>query len=224
MTETFKPNDSGCDLKDAKIADTETKDEAAPEADHAVETPAAADAAEYEQEPADEQDYRQQIIDGEDRVARRHLILEIQRYYQSARFGKYLRELGMVEDLSSFTIAEMKARLAEIRFTIQNKNTGEMIQKGVPQLICAAEPTICRFYDVKGVSLVLNRSETFHDLLEEVALENQTFTNTPAITRLGYEVAKCCIFVHEANRAKAAATVIAEKVVPVSEATAAFAS
>jgi hypothetical protein len=155
----------------------------------------------------------------EDRVKRRQLIMTIQRYYSSVRFAKYLIKNELVEDLAKLTSPEMTQLLSDIKFSIQNRNTGDMIQRGVPELICAAEPLVSRFYDVKGVSSVLVRSETFKDILEEVALESQVFSDTPASTRLLYEVVKACFFTHEMNAAhRKAAEAVKEKEVKVSDA------
>jgi hypothetical protein len=210
---TFKPNDTGIDLKDI----------AAPSIDGAEAPPPADGEPEAAEPPVDpETMMRAQAIQSEDRVARRQLIMTIQKYYSSTRFGPYLHKMELVEELGLLTIPEMTALLQDIKFTIQNKTTGEMIQRGVPQLICAAEPLVSEFYDIKGLSNVLIASESFKDLLEEVALESQAFSNTPASTRLFYEVAKTALFVHEARDAqkKAAAAKEKEKEIKVSANTA----
>ena len=151
----FKPNDSGLDLKHADLLGTKTETE--------TETK-----EEIQDEPVIEIDpqaiARQTFILSEDRVARRQLIMEIQRYYNNARFGQYLLKSGFVEELSTQTIDEMKNLLQDIRFTIQNKNSSEMIQRGVPQMIVAAEPLISRFYDVHGMGKMLLGSESFKDI------------------------------------------------------------
>jgi hypothetical protein len=117
----------------------------------------------------------------------------------------------------------MQALLGEIKFPIQNKTTGDMILRGLPQVIVAAEPAISEWYDVKGLGNTLLKSDSFKDILEEVALESQMFSNTPATTRLLYEVVKTAFFVHEANaylKAKEKAAHVPEREVRVSPSTA----
>jgi hypothetical protein len=190
-----KPNETGFNLKSANLM-----------ADPSGEEP---EIPEEEEEPVDEtktvdpdQLARNQIISCEDRVARRNLIMEIQGYYSSSRFGPFLNKGGFVEDLSELTIEEMTGLLDDMRVAIQNKNGSDMIQRGVPQLIGACEPVISQFYDIRGTALYLASSESFKDILEELALENRRYTNTPASTRLCFEIAKGAFFVHEMNAAK----------------------
>lgn len=164
---------------------------------------------------------KQLTIASEDRVARRQLILTIQRYYSSTRFGPYLVKLDLVEDLAMKTMPEMSQLLAEIKFAIQNKTTGDLFQRAVPQLIRCAEPLVSTFYNVRGLGAALTHSESFKDLLEEAMLENQVFTNTPATTRLTLEVLKTAFVVGEVNRHLDAQKLAAkEKEVKVSKETA----
>jgi hypothetical protein len=207
------PNDSGFDLKDAGL-DREAKDEKKqkpiddrPIMEASSSSSVSADVYIGGEESGsdiaeDELDPKQAAIAQEDRVARRRLILEIQRYYSSPRFRAFLVQTGLVESLAELAIPEMQQLLRDIRFTIQNKNTGEMIQRGVPHMICAIEPLVSTVYDIKGLSNMLSTSESFKDILEEVALESQTFSDTPATTRLFYEVVKTAFFTHELRDAQ----------------------
>jgi len=228
--EVIKPNDSGIDLKDAKLPSTSVYDgddvkatTAPTAAPPAPNTAAAAPPADEDREEAfdPEEERRHAIIATEDKIARRKLMMQIQRYYGSSRFGKYLTKMKLNDDLDQLTIPEMQTLLGEIKFCIQNKTTSDMIQRGVPQLICAAEPMVSVFYDVKGLSNMLGASESFKDILEEVALECQVFSDTPASKRLMLEVMKTSVFVHEANAARAAAAkAVVEKPVTLTESSA----
>jgi hypothetical protein len=148
------------------------------------------------------------------------MIMTIQRYYASRRFGKYLIECDLIEELSQKTMTEMQQLLHDIRFAVQNRNSSDMIQKGVPQVICAVEPLVCRFINIRGTSAVLAQNEVFKDLLEEYALENQIFSDTPASTRLAYEAVKTMVLVNGMHRAseekKKAVEEVKEKPVSVS--------
>jgi hypothetical protein len=194
-TEVVKPNDSGIDLKEAKL----------PEPIGIMDAPAeqtpAPDPVPKEPQRDPVEVARQAVIACEDRVKRRELIMTIQRYYASRRFAKFLVECDLVEELSQKTMPEMKQLLRDVRFAIQNRNTSEMIQKGVPQAICAIEPLICRYVNIKGTGIQLEKSEVFRDLLEEVALENQMFSDSPASTRLSLEILKTMFFVNGYHRA-----------------------
>jgi hypothetical protein len=216
--ETVKTNYTGIDLGDANLPkaglfgdeDADSKDEAAPapEPEPVMEIPSP-------------EMIKQRVIAAEDPVLRRQTIMTIQKYYNSPRFGKYLVDSELVTELKSLTTAEMQALLGEIKFAIQNKNAGEMIQRSVPQLIVAAEPLVSALYDVKGLGNALIKSDSFKDLLEEVALENQVFSNAPASTRLMYEILKTGFFVHEHNAyLEAQKTAVTEQVVKVSSSTA----
>jgi hypothetical protein len=214
---TIKPNDTGINLADANLpAAGDAFDDGGETPRAAIEQQPAPDPE--PQEPSQEQ-LKQQIIAHEDRVKRREMIMVINRYYKSPRFRQYMIECDLVEQLDNMTLQEMTDLLSDIRFSIQNRSTGDMIQRGVPQMIIAAEPLISSFYDVKGLGNTLIASESFKDLLEEVALESQTFSNTPAHTRLFYEVAKTAFFVHEHN-SYMAAKLVQQKSVPVSPSTA----
>jgi hypothetical protein len=209
--EVIKPNDTGIDLKSAALPSAIVLEE-----EKDLSQDVLAPEPVQEEDPAES--VRQESIAMEDRVARRELILNIRQYYSSPRFSKFLVENELVEDLSQLLIPEMQQLLGDIKFAIQNKNTGNLIQRGVPQIICALEPLICSVYDVKGLSNSLLKNETFKDILEEVALESRVFSNTPASTRLFYEVIKTGFFTHEMNAAMAA--IAKEKAVKVSSSTA----
>ena len=210
---TIKPNDTGINLSDANLppADDAFDDDDTPQQQQQAPDP--------EPEQPTEQSLKQYAISQEDRVQRREMLMAINRYYKSKRFRSCMVEYDLVSDLSNMTLHEMKDLLSDIKFTIQNRNTGDMIQKGVPQLIVASEPLISAFYDVKGLGNTLMASETFKDLLEEIALDSQTFSDTPAHTRLFYEVAKTAYFVHELN-AYNATKLVQQKSVNLSSSTA----
>jgi hypothetical protein len=212
---TIKPNDTGINLADANLPSTgDAFDDGGDEPQATMQQAA----PEPEQQAPSEEQIKQQIIAHEDRVKRREKIFAIQRYYKSPRFRQFLVECDLVYKLGDMTLAEMHALLADIKFSVQNRNTGDMIQRGVPKLIVAAEPLISSFYDVKGLGNNLLASESFKDLLEEVALDSQTFSNTPAHTRLFYEVVKAAFFVHEQNAYMA--TLVQQKSVNLSASTA----
>lgn len=193
---TVRTNDTGINLSEADLPKTGMFGEE--EGDDNVEAPAAPEPQPEIEMPSPEA-IKQRVIAAEDQVARRQLIMTIQRYYKSQRFATFLEASELIMELKQLTLAEMQSLLGEIRFAIQNKNTGDSIQRGVPQLIVAIEPIVSNYYDIKGLGNALVKSETFKDLLEEVALESQTFSNTPAHTRLFYDVIKTAFFVHEAN-------------------------
>ena len=124
---THNPNDSGFDLKDARL-DRDTKEDkkqthslvAAPppdidDDDTPTTAPVASTVLDGRREMPDdnapegddaEPDPRALAIAAEDRVARRKLILEIQRYYNSSRFKAYLLKCELVETVGDLTIPE----------------------------------------------------------------------------------------------------------------------
>lgn len=199
-----KTNDTGIDLSSADMPKPVSIDEHTPQS-----TPCPEAQAQIEPDPVAERDL---LIASEDRVARRKMMMTVKRYYQSPRFGRYLESMDLVEDLDRVTLPEMTKLLGDIRFSVQNKNCGDMIQKGVPQIIAVAEPIITPFYDITGLAAILSKSPMFADLLEEVALENQMFTNTPPEKRLALEIVKTAFLVHEINAVKKAAAIVEKKV------------
>ena len=195
-------------MKDAMLSDSDAATttptaeatQAVPEMTVPELAPMAAPEEEYEEETGPTP--QELAIQSEDRVARRKVILELQRYYSSTRFGSFLKTTGLVEDISMRTIPEIKELLDVVKFSIQNRSTGAMIQKGVPQLIAAIEPIFEPYFSIKGTANMLNGSEEFHDILEETALASQTFTNTPPHIRLFYTVVKAAFFVNQYDSAK----------------------
>ena len=191
---SYKPNDSGIDLKDANL-DSDSAPQPAP----AEPAPAPVPEPEVMRMPEPDLESEPDIsgpspkeltIASEDRVARRKLILCINSYYASVRFGAFLKKAELVEDLASLTIPEMTNLLQDIKFCVQNRSSSKMIHSMVPQLIHGLEPIISTVYDITGLAQMLVRDEDFKDVLEEVALESQVFTNTPPTTRLMYHIAK----------------------------------
>jgi hypothetical protein len=216
MTEVIKTNDTGIDLKAAALP--------SPTDDDGDASPAAAPEPEPEPiaAPMPQVDPRLAIIASEDRVKRRELIMTIQGYYMSDRFGSLLSKLKLVVDLDSLTIAEMNALLREIEFAVANKGRSKVTQKMAPQIIAGLEPVVSTFYDVRGVARVLKDSETFKDIVEEIALQNPIFSHSSASRRLMFEVLTTCYMVHEMNAAKAVVDVVKEKPVAVSASTSAL--
>jgi hypothetical protein len=206
-----KPNDSGFNLKAANLHEDTDDSPEVPEEPEPEPEPEV-----YQPPINQDQAIRDHMIASEDRVKRRQLIMTIQGYYRSPRFGTYLQKNGFVEDLATVTLEEMIGLLDDIKVAIQNKNGSQMIQQGVPRFLCACEPMISQWYDVKGMTSRLVRSESFRDLLEEVALENQMFTNVSASRRMCYEIVTAAFYVHGENE-HAAQNKIAEKPVQLSD-------
>ena len=213
MTEEIKTNNTGINPSDAQLPAQDNEDGQ----DDTKRTEPEPTEPESD-EPSPEQ-LRAAQIAAEDRVKRRELMLVIQRYYNSQRFAKFITQMNLVEDLNKKTIPEMEAMLRDIQFCIANRNASNSIQQGVPQVICALEPLISRWYDVKGLATTLQRSECFQDTLEEVALQSQTFTHAPPMRRMFVEIIKSAFFIHEANALKEKAKV-AEKPITISPETA----
>ena len=136
---SIKTNDTGIDLKDAQleIAGDEPPTPAAaptPAQPSPLPSPAflqpdpASDVDLAEDRPSE----RQMTIASEDRVQRRQLILKINSYYASRRFGAHLKKSELVEDLSTLTIPEMANLLQDIQFCVQNKTSSNMLHNMVP--------------------------------------------------------------------------------------------
>ena len=125
------------------------------------------------------------------------------RYRMSKRFGEYLKaELGFdlhPLNLNNLTIPELDYMINDIKFCISCKNVGNFWQDAATKGVGAIESFVSPYYNVTGLSKVLEQDDTYCDAVEEMVLENQHYLYTKSQYRLMYLIAKNAIKVHGAH-------------------------
>ena len=127
---------------------------------------------------------------------RRELLLTLNRYRTSKRFAKYLSEMKFdlkLEQLATICDDDLEKVLTDIRFCIANKNTNSMVSDGAIQVIGIVENIVSKFYNIKGTSQALSKSESFLEAVEEWNLENAHYTSSSARTRILFELIKTAV-------------------------------
>jgi hypothetical protein len=118
---------------------------------------------------------------------KRSLIMTIRRYAESKRFKEYLSTMFdlSLEKLEQLETYEVRRLLDDVRFSITNKNVSNMVGgvvlSGLQQI---EKMTSSYFLDVTGLTQICVNSPEFMDVLEELKLENQTFSNASPKHRL----------------------------------------
>lgn len=114
------------------------------------------------------------LYDGEDAISLR---AKIARYRNHERFGKYLTKQGFKLDnkmLNSLNGEQLNTLYERVRFAVCNKNQANIYKQGASIALTGIEKTGCFFgLKLNGFSTHLNKSEEFHDLLDEILFEHQ---------------------------------------------------
>lgn len=130
----------------------------------------------------------------------------IVRARNNKRFGEFLKSSGFKLDdklLNKLSDEDLVSLQERISFAISNKNSENMLRGAILTGIFKAEHIAVTntIYPLKvqGLTATLNSDESFHDVLEEIILENQCMVYTNPIWRLAYMVGKVAVTLHSVN-------------------------
>lgn len=128
----------------------------------------------------------------------------IMRYRTSKKFGKFLKEAGFKLDdkvlnkLDEESLISLQERVA---FAVSNKNSEGLFKSGVMGALQGAEflgENVLGLH-VQGLTATLNQSEAFHELVEELMLENQFMVYTKPQWRLLYMIISTGMAIHNSK-------------------------
>lgn len=132
----------------------------------------------------------------------------IARYRGSKKFSKFLKESGFKLDdktLSKLGRSDLEELLERVQFAVSNKNSEGMFKSGIMTGLQGFEYIASNnnIYplQVQGLTATLNAQESFHEVIEEIMLENQMMVYTKPTWRLMYMVASTAMTLHNTNNA-----------------------
>lgn len=131
--------------------------------------------------------------------AKRKRLMIIGRYRNSKRFGAWLKKQGfdmLPRRLEKMSNDELETMINDIRFCISTKNTNNLYETGATKGILVLESLLRPVYKIDGLSQTLSNDPTFHDLLEELLLERQSYIYVKPEYRLLYVVLSSAYIVH----------------------------
>lgn len=136
---------------------------------------------------------------------KRNKLLLINKYKTSQRFSKYLiEEMKFNLDtnyLQQLSEQQLDTIITDIRYCVSNRNNTNFFSGIALKTIAGFEIFVSKVFNknISGLTHNIQKSESFMDALEELTLENQTFTSSKPTTRMMFEVLQLAYLQYEAN-------------------------
>ena len=133
------------------------------------------------------------------------LILKIQNYQKSSRFGDYVRNVVGIKhtsaQLHNLSIQQLESILVNIRTYLDQRSLDQMFDQMAQSGIVAIEKMIDPVYECKGFSHNLLNNESFLDTYERMKLESK-LPSVPTPVNLAFIMMSTLMVTHEINKVK----------------------
>lgn len=133
------------------------------------------------------------------------LIMKIQKYQASRRFGNYItKDLKITqsrEQLNKCSVDKLNGILHRIRLNLNNRNMDAIMETMAVTCAKGYENVVSNFYDIEGFTDLLTQNPGFWDAFERWKIEREMPDIPPGI-QLAYIIATTTLAAHTMNAGK----------------------
>ena len=138
------------------------------------------------------------------KLERHKMILKINKYQASQRFGHIMKEYGITQSpsqLEKMSDVQLNDVYTKIKAVLSNQIGGKFYDNAAKGLSSVCENMITPYYDIEGFTQILFMNPEFIDCLEELKIESDLPTLNPK-ARLMFIVAQTMVIANTMNKMK----------------------